>query len=201
LTEIGFSTSPVGRATLAACTRVACYTTHPTVHRAGRGAMSWGGSRIRVLAMDQTDRVTFLKVLAVGLVFVGVVGCGSDPEAVDSQPADTPATIEESSPAEDPAGAWDGVPGQQVEPSDGCNMAMKKAADEVDPSRAEPLIETTLTACTSSDEWLSSLAIYPAVMGMAEGHTPGLLDIQSACHKYKSAPVCEDAASQGVTLP
>lgn len=90
---------------------------------------------------------------------------------------------------------WPGVPGQKVTPSDACVKAAKRAAREVDPERADPLIAATLDACTSVNEWMSVLEAFPGVM---IGSAPDLISLQVACYGNKQTAVCQDAIKAGI---
>jgi len=95
---------------------------------------------------------------------------------------------------------WLGVPGEKVAPSAACIGSAEVAAKELDSMLAEPLIAATLDACTSVDEWMSVLAMYPGVMGMVEGSIPQLLDLQSACYSYVDSAVCQDALTRDLDV-
>lgn len=93
----------------------------------------------------------------------------------------------------DPNSDWIGVPGgKHVEVSNECLDASKRAANEVDSEASEPLIRRTLEACQGTNEWLSALANYPGVMGMAEGYIPSVTDIEVACMVHPGTAVCKD---------
>jgi hypothetical protein len=121
---------------------------------------------------------------------LAAVGCATpDSARTDAEPA-----------PEAPSGPWPGVPGNEVEPSPDCKEAGEAAALETDSTEAEPLIETTLYACITVDEWMSVLAVQPGIMGMRSGYIPQLVDLESVCYAYIESPVCQDALARGIEL-
>jgi hypothetical protein len=115
------------------------------------------------------------------------VGSGS------SQPTESKA----KSAAEGP---WEGVNGKRVTASMACQESMTKAADEPDSTLAEPLIISTLTACTSVDEWLSELERQPSAMGLTAQARLGRIDLSVVCFRAPTTPVCIDAERRGVPV-
>lgn len=89
-----------------------------------------------------------------------------------------------------------------AEPSIGCLDAMAVAADETDPSAADPLIVATLSACQTSDEWLAALREHPGALGLTDGavgtnRESDDLSLQVVCYANADTPVCQDAADAG----
>lgn len=80
-----------------------------------------------------------------------------------------------------------------------CNAAMTAAAGEPDPTAAEPLIVATLSECSTTDEWYTSLRQHPGAFGLIDDAVIGRNDqeLKSACYGNESTSVCNDAASQG----
>lgn len=81
-----------------------------------------------------------------------------------------------------------------------CESAFETAA-------AVPLAEVndtemaeTVTRCTTVAEWGEGLARYPEALGMtrapAESELP--MSVSIACFGHETAPICEDAAAQGL---
>lgn len=95
---------------------------------------------------------------------------------------------------------WFGVHGTYATPSEQCASAASTAAAEPDATAAESLIAATLDACTSVDEWMSSLQDFPGMMGLTDGYVPIVMDVQSACYSYPDTRVCADAASLGIEV-
>lgn len=87
-----------------------------------------------------------------------------------------------------------------TQPSAACLSDMRAAAAETDPSRANPLIRTTLTSCRTSQQWLEALRRHPAAMGVAGPEHVGRVDLIAACldPADHDAPVCADAIRRGV---
>ncbi len=79
--------------------------------------------------------------------------------------------------------------------------AMATAAAERDSAAADPLIDATLYACSTVDEWLQALERYPAAMGATDKAELGELDVKVACYQKHEAPVCKDAVLRGIDLP
>lgn len=78
-----------------------------------------------------------------------------------------------------------------------CNTAMERAASERDSARAEPLIDATLDACQSAEEWLTALRDHPEAMGLTSRATIGEVDLQSACvPRNSNTRVCKDAVNR-----
>lgn len=95
---------------------------------------------------------------------------------------------------------WKGVPGKKVTPAQTCIAAAEAASSEKNSTLAEPLIVATLDACTSVDEWMSVVTIYPGVVGRVQGYIPELLNLQSACYRNVDKAVCQDAVNRGIDL-
>jgi|SRR5690625_3310207 len=94
---------------------------------------------------------------------------------------------------------WKGIPeGKWVSPTPTCLDAAAAAAGELDSNRAEPLIAKTLDACTSVNEWMSTLESHPGVMGMTAGYIPEKTDLSIVCSAYPNTAVCRDAAMLGI---
>lgn len=84
-----------------------------------------------------------------------------------------------------------------AEASAACLDAMEAAAGEPDPVAAEPLLEDTLSACSTADEWLAALEQHPAAMAFTDDAEIDDTALQTPCHFYPDTPVCEDAAAAG----
>lgn len=111
------------------------------------------------------------SILAVALTaIVALSGCGTsdNPETPDTTGSPDPTEASE------------------------CLETMRLAADEIDPSKAVPLITETLDACKTADEWLAALEKYPAAMGLGPQDNVGDDSLAIACAPNQEAAVCKD---------
>ncbi len=86
-------------------------------------------------------------------------------------------------------------------PTAACLASLKAADDLPIDVNANAAIAESLSACQTADEWLSALRVHPGAMGMADPTKIGSLDLQVACNKNMSTPVCEDAAARDLLNP
>lgn len=75
---------------------------------------------------------------------------------------------------------------------------MRLAAAEPDSEAAEPIIESTLSMCSSVAEWFAGLRLHPGAMGLKSAEFVQPSDVEIACQNYPSTPVCRDAAELGM---
>lgn len=81
-----------------------------------------------------------------------------------------------------------------------CDAAMATAAAEPDSTAAQPLIEATLSSCSTASEWLAALRLHPAAMGVAGPEYISEMDLQIVCSAdgVAGTPVCADARAAGL---
>ena len=87
-----------------------------------------------------------------------------------------------------------GCGGSEPDVSAECLEAMRAAAGERDPERADPLIAASLDACKTAEEWLAALREHPAAMGLTERATIDDQSHELACYAFPDTAVCRDAA-------
>lgn len=126
-------------------------------------------------------------------------GCGGAPNGAQPAPPPT-STAPAVSAAPSPTGPahQQSTPPIELSASIGCLAAMKKAAAETDPDRADPLIDKTLSACESAEDWLIGLREYPGAMGLTERADLGSDPLEVPCYNRPKTPVCTDAKRQGL---
>lgn len=78
-----------------------------------------------------------------------------------------------------------------------CMRSMRRAANESDIEKADPLIVASLDACKSAAEWLTALRRHPAAMGLMAAVDVGETDLIAACGSNRRTAVCRDAAQRG----
>lgn len=71
-----------------------------------------------------------------------------------------------------------------------CEDAMRIASLEPDSTKADPLIATTLSTCSSKAEWVAALTKFPAAMGVTYV-TDGKLEHQAACSSSQRLRACQ----------
>lgn len=86
-----------------------------------------------------------------------------------------------------------------VDVAAGCEASMATAAAEPDSTAAQPLIEATLSSCSTAREWLAALRLHPAAMGVSGPEFISEMDLEIACagDNVAAAPVCVDARNSG----
>ena len=60
----------------------------------------------------------------------------------------------------------------------------------------EPKLTESLTVCSTAEEWLSGLRMYPGAMGLTDKADFGTLSIQTPCYYYPKTLVCKDARAK-----
>lgn len=125
------------------------------------------------------DRGRFGNVshlLAIGSL-MAVVACGSSDPASD-----------------DPLAHMETVPIGLVSSRE-CQAEMETLIDAPD---SPDLLDGTLEACVTVDEWGHAASLFPAALGLTEG-TPVLVSmLQNACADAAELPTCVDAVDQGL---
>lgn len=81
-----------------------------------------------------------------------------------------------------------------------CEASMATAAAEPDSTAAQPLIEATLSSCSTAREWLAALRLHPAAMGVTGPEFISEMDLEIACgaENIAGTPVCVDARDTGI---
>lgn len=82
--------------------------------------------------------------------------------------------------------------------SESCRDAMRTAEAEPDSTRADPLIDATLSACSTAEEWVEALRLHPGAMGLSTAAVVSELHLQIVCYDQAGTPVCVDAAARGL---